>query len=99
MKKIIITILLVSMIAAPSYAVTNQNPIQKIWSKVTSFFRESPVAKQRRQIETDYNDGKLSQQEYENRLAEFDRIQEAYKELNRQVAEQRRQAAEQRAGQ
>ncbi len=96
MKKIIITLLLVSIIAAPSYAVTNQNPIKKIWRKVTSFFRESPVAKQRRQIQEDYNNGKISQQECDSRLAEFDRTQESYKELNRQLAEQRKQAAEQR---
>ncbi len=95
--KIIIAMLLSLTIVAPSYAVVNRNPVKKIIGKVASFFRENPVAKQRRQIQKDYEDGKISQAQCASRLADIDKTQEAYKALNRQLKEQRLQAAKQKA--
>ena len=95
MKKIIIVLLLISIIATPSYALSNQHPIKNFIKKIASFFRENPFAAQRRQIQKEYDDDKISKEEYENRLADVDRQEEAYKEMQRQAMEQRRQAAAQ----
>ena len=99
MKKIIIVIFLISMVAMPSYALNNQNPIKKIIGKVASLFRENPIAKQRKQIQDACDLGQISQEECDDRLAEIDRQQEAYKEVSRQLKDQRQQGINQPAAQ
>ena len=54
MKKIMIAILLVLLSAAPSYALSNQNPLKKVINRVSAFFREDPFHKQRRLIQKMY---------------------------------------------
>ena len=95
MKKIIIVLLLIFMMAAPSYAQPNQHPIKNLIKKVKSFFRPSPFAIQRKQIQKLYDDNQISKQEYNDRMDDVDRQEEAAKELKQQLAEQRRQAAAQ----
>ena len=93
-KKIIGALILILMLAAPSYAVVDQNPVKKIIRRIASFFRENPFARQRRLIQQDYDNDKISKEEYDNRLDDVDRQQAEYEEMQRQVAEQRRQATQ-----
>ena len=95
MKKIIIVLLFVFMMAAPSYAQPNQHPIKNLIKKVKLFFRPSPFEIQRKQIQKLYDDNQISKQEYNDRMDDVDRQEEAAKELKRQLEEQRRQAATQ----
>ena len=100
MKRLDVLIVVAALfIAAPSYALPPQNPVQKIIKKIRAFFRPNPFAVQRRQIQKDYDDDKISKDEYENRLDDVDRQEEAYKEMQQQAMEQCRQAAAQQASQ
>ena len=99
MKKIIIALLLVLIIATPSYALINQHPIKNLIRNIASLFRESPFAKQRRLIQKEYDDDKISKEDYDNRMDDVDRREEAAKQLKQQLIEQRRQAAAQQAAQ
>ena len=67
--------------------------------KIASFFRENPFAAQRHQIQKEYDDDKISKEEYNNRLDDVDRQEKAYQEMQQQALEQRRQAAAQQAAQ
>ena len=95
MKKIIIAILFIFMMATPSYAQTNQHPIKNLIKKVKTFFRPSTFAIQRKQIQKLYDDNQISKQEYDDRMDNVDKQEEAAKELKRQLEEQRKQAAAQ----
>ena len=95
MKKIIIALLLILSTAAPSYAQANQHPIKNLIKKVKSFFRENPFVQKRRLIQKEYDEDRISKAEYDNRMDDVDRQEEAAKELKEQMAEQRRQAAAQ----
>ena len=94
MKKIIIILLLILTMATPSYAQPNQHPIKNLIKKVKLFFRPSRFAILRKQIQKEYDDNKISKEEYDNRMDDVDRQEEADKELKQQLTEQ---AAAQRA--
>ena len=82
------------MMATPSYAQPNQHPIKSFVKKVRAFFRPSPFVLQRKQIQKEYDEDKISKEEYDNRMDDVDRQEEADKELKQQLTEQ---AAAQRA--
>ena len=92
MKKMIVALLLILMLATPSYAQPNQHPIKNLIKKVKWFFRPSPFEIERKQIQKLYDNDTISKQEYDDRMDDVDKREEAAKELKQQMAQQRKQA-------
>lgn len=97
-KKLIIALLLILTAVAPSYAQPNQHPIKNIIKKVRAFFRPSPFALWRKQIQKAYDEDRISKQDYNDQMDDVDKQEEAARELKQQLAEQRAQAAALQAG-
>lgn len=103
MKKILVALLLISLVAIPSYAESNKktkqfftnlaNVLDGISSSRSLEEEHGRFEKQRQRLEKDYKAGKISTEGYYNALALIDKNQLEWEKAVSQTAIQRQQVA------